>query len=185
MRVSPSRLPDILVIEPGVFDDSRGKFIVTHKAPEYEAAGIDVNFVQDNFSVSKQGVLRGLHLQHPVGQAKLVFVTFGEVFDVCVDVRIGSPTFGQWVTEIISAENAKQLYIPVGFAHGFCVLSDEAHFVYKCSELYRADSQVSVLWNDPDLSIPWPTADPIMSPKDAEALPLSQMHAHLPQFQGE
>lgn len=185
MKVTPSRLPGILVIEPDVFEDSRGKFVVTHKAPEYAAAGINVNFVQDNFSGSKRGVVRGLHLQHPVGQAKLVFVTFGEVFDVCVDVRVGSPTFGHWVSEILSAENAKQLFIPVGYAHGFCVLSDEAHFVYKCSELYRADSQVSIAWNDPALAISWPVGEPIMSPKDQEALPLSQMHAHLPRYQGD
>lgn len=182
MRIVETALPGVLRIEPDVFADVRGRFVELYKEPAYAAAGIEYSFVQDNLSVSKRGVVRGLHLQHPSGQAKLVFVAYGEVFDVCVDVRIGSPTFGKWHSEILSAGNAHQMVIPVGFAHGFCVLSDEAHFVYKCSTLYRADAQISIAWNDPELAIPWPSADPILSPKDVEARTLADLRQGLPRY---
>ncbi|NJM66137.1 MAG: dTDP-4-dehydrorhamnose 3,5-epimerase [Acaryochloris sp. RU_4_1] len=170
MNIYETPLPGVLVFEPRVFSDPRGFFLETYHQQRYRAAGIEIDFVQDNHSYSQQGTLRGLHyqLQHP--QGKLVRVVSGEVFDVAVDIRKGSPWFGQWFGERLSAENKKQLYIPPGFAHGFCVLSETADFLYKCTDFYYPDDDYGVAWNDPDLAIDWLLEQPTLSSKD-EALP--------------
>lgn len=166
MRVLTTPLSGILVIEPTVFKDTRGFFFESYNYKRYVDHGIDVTFVQDNHSQSVRNTLRGLHYQVNPGQAKLVRVVVGEVFDVAVDIRFGSPTFGQWFGAILSAENKKQMYIPVGFAHGFCVISDVAEFEYKCSDYYSPENERGILWNDPDLAITWPVKEPILSEKD-------------------
>lgn len=167
MRVTPQQmLPEVLLIEPQVFGDERGFFKETFHAQRYAEAGMRLPFVQDNVSRSGRGILRGLHLQNPHGQGKLVYVLEGEVFDVAVDVRVGSPTFGKWVGATLSAQNHRQLYIPPGFAHGFCVTSESALFVYKCTDLYHPESEVGVAYDDPDLGIPWPIENPILGAKD-------------------
>ena len=171
MIVKPTSLEDVLLVEPVRHGDARGYFQETYQEDRYRAAGINCRFVQDNLSFSERGVLRGLHLQHPKGQDKLVSVMQGEVFDVAVDVRYGSPTFGEWVGERLSAENGRQLFVPKGFAHGYCVTSDTALFAYKCSEIYAPDCEVSIRWDDPDIGIDWPVTEPILSARDA-ALPL-------------
>ncbi len=162
-------IPGVIVIEPRVFGDERGYFMETFEAQAFAAAGIPGPFVQDNQSKSTKGVLRGLHFQKEHTQAKLVRVTLGEVFDVAVDCRPGSPSFGKWVGVTLSAENKKQLYVPQGFAHGFLVLSDEAEFTYKCSDFYDPSAEGGVRWDDPDIGIAWPRVDcPLkLSPKDA------------------
>ena len=149
-------IKDMFVVEPTVFEDGRGYFMETYHEKEFKNAGYDITFVQDNQSKSTKGVLRGLHLQLKYPQGKLVRVIKGEVFDVGVDLRGDSPTYGKWYGEILSAENKKQLYIPPKFAHGFLVLSDEAEFVYKCSEFYHGEDEGGILWNDPDIAIDWP-----------------------------
>ena len=169
MTITETVLPDVLLLEPRLFRDSRGHFAELYRADRYREAGIEEAFVQDNVSVSKRGVLRGLHLQHPHGQGKLVTVLAGSVFDVAVDVRRGSPTFGRWVGYDLSAENGRQLWIPPGFAHGFVVTGEEAVFLYKCTALYAPGSELSVCWDDPALGIDWPVAEPVLSPKDAAA----------------
>ena len=166
MEVIETKLPGVLIIEPKVFRDARGFFFESYSYREYAAHGITDVFVQDNHSRSVRGVLRGLHYQAPPGQAKLVRVAVGEVFDVAVDIRWGSPTFGQWVGVTLSAENHRQLYIPVGFAHGFCVLSEVAEFLYKVSNYYSAPDERGIAWDDPDLAIPWPVQDPLLSERD-------------------
>jgi len=166
MNVEQTSIPGVVIIEPKVFGDARGFFKETYSAPRYAEAGITEAFVQDNLSKSSRGVLRGLHLQHPHGQGKLVQVVLGEVFDVAVDVRRGSPTFGQWVGVSLSAENHRQFYIPPGFAHGFCVTSETALFSYKCTDGYHPECELGVIWNDPDVGIQWPIADPSLSAKD-------------------
>jgi dTDP-4-dehydrorhamnose 3,5-epimerase len=171
MNVTSSDIPDVLVIDPKVFGDERGFFVETWSASRYEQAGVPANFVQDNLSRSARGVLRGLHLQHPRGQGKLVQVVEGEVFDVAVDVRLGSPTRGRWVGYTLSGTNKRQLYVPPGFAHGFCVVSPYALFAYKVTEVYRPEAEIGVRWNDPSIGVPWPIDTPTLSPKDA-ALPL-------------
>jgi len=170
MKVTPSKLPDVLLIEPRVFRDDRGCFLETFRAARYRDAGIEGPFVQDSLSFSRGGVLRGLHLQWPNAQGKLVWVVQGEVFDVAVDVRRGSPTFGRWVGHTLSAGNARQVWIPPGFAHGFLVTSKAgASFAYKCTEAYAPGCELAVRWDDPDLAIAWPDAAPVLSPKDAAA----------------
>src|SRR6187200_2074462 len=150
MQVRESKLAGVMVIEPAVFQDGRGFFYESWSARKYEELGLPAQFVQDNVSRSGRGTLRGLHLQSPPhGQGKLVFVLEGEVFDVAVDVRVGSETFGQWVGETLSAQNRRQLYVPPGFAHGFCVVSEHVLFAYKCTEAYAPAAEISVLWNDP------------------------------------
>jgi dTDP-4-dehydrorhamnose 3,5-epimerase len=182
MKVCPTALPEVLLVEPQFFGDSRGGFFECYHATRYRQAGVSTSFVQDNLSYSSRSVLRGLHLQHPRGQAKLVQVLEGAVFDVAVDVRVGSPRFGMWVGEVLSAENHRQLFIPEGFAHGFCVLSDRAIFHYKCSDFYRPDSEVTVIWEDPDIGIEWPVESPILSDKDRRGVRLrSIVSARLPQ----
>lgn len=169
MKVTETSLPGVLLIEPEVFGDSRGFFYETYQLERYSKLGICESFVQDNLSFSEQGVLRGLHLQNLKAQGKLVYVLQGEVFDVAVDVRIGSPTFGRWAASLLSGENRRQFYIPEGFAHGFCVISKSALFAYKCTELYFPDSETIVAWNDPDIGIDWPIERPKLSPKDDKA----------------
>ena len=166
MRVTATDLPGVLLIEPKAFGDARGFFLESYHAQYYAESGIPGLFVQDNYSHSRRGVLRGLHyqLEHP--QGKLVWVTRGEVFDVAVDIRQGSPTFGRWVGVTLSEDNHRQLYIPPGFAHGFCVLSDPADFLYKCTDFYHPEDEGGVLWCDPDLAIAWPVAAPMLSEKD-------------------
>ena len=166
MQVTRTAIPDVLVIDPRVFCDERGFFFETWSAGRYAEAGVPLTFVQDNLSRSDKGVLRGLHMQHPGGQGKLVYALEGEVFDVAVDVRVGSPTFGAWVGYTLSAQNKRQIYIPPGFAHGFCVTSPWALFAYKCTAPYRPDLELGILWNDPAIGITWPVEDPVLSGKD-------------------
>jgi dTDP-4-dehydrorhamnose 3,5-epimerase len=168
MKVITTAIPGVVVLEPKVFGDDRGYFLETWNQAKYAAAGIPAVFVQDNISFSRKGVLRGLHYQNPNAQGKLVQVLSGEVFDVAVDIRVGSPTFGRWVGEILSEKNHRQMYIPPGLAHGFGVISDTVLFSYKCTDTYNAQAEGGVAWNDPDLGIAWPFRDPILSPKDTK-----------------
>lgn len=168
MNIVPTDLPGVLVLEPRVFRDARGYFLETWKAAPYAEAGLPPRFVQDNLSSSATGILRGLHLQSPTCQAKLIWVVTGEVYDVAVDVRAGSPTFGRWVGVTLSAEGHRQLFVPAGFAHGFVVTSGPAAVCYKCDAPYAPADELTVLWNDPDVGVRWPVADPILSPKDRE-----------------
>ena len=170
MKVSHSKLKGCVIIEPRVFGDERGFFLETFQTVRYQQeAGIDLAFVQDNHSRSARGVLRGLHFQKTKPQGKLVRVVRGEVYDVAVDIRNGSPTFGEWEGVILSEDNKKQFWVPPGFAHGFVVLSDTADFEYKCTDYYDPSDEGSILWNDPDLDIPWPIANPVLSTKDQSA----------------
>ena len=170
MKVVESRIPGVLVIEPRVFGDERGFFLESWQRERYAAHGIPGEFVQDNMASSRRGVLRGLHVQHPYAQGKLVQVIQGDVFDVAVDIRRGSPWFGRWVGVRLGGDNKRQFWVPPGFAHGYCVLSDEAVFAYKCTELYHPEAELSVLWNDPGIGIDWPLdGEPILSRKDQEA----------------
>lgn len=182
MRISPMSLPEVLLIEPKVYRDDRGLFFEVHRADRYGESGINAVFVQDNFSRSSRGVLRGLHYQLGRPQGKLVMVVTGRVYDVAVDIRVGSPTFGQWVGYELSGDDPAQLYIPPGFAHGFCVLSDGADFLYKCTDVYSPQDERGILWNDPDLAIPWPVANPQLSPKDQAYRPLKAMQGELPLY---
>ncbi len=166
MQVFETPLIDLLVVEPKVFGDARGFFYETYSKERYQALGINCEFVQDNVSRSSYGVLRGLHYQLKHSQAKLVSVTRGKVFDVAVDIRRGSPTFGQWYGIELSDENHKQLFIPAGFAHGFSVLSETADFCYKCSDYYHPEDEFGVAWNDPDLALNWQLEQPRLSNKD-------------------
>jgi dTDP-4-dehydrorhamnose 3,5-epimerase len=168
MKVIETELDGVLIIEPEVFNDARGHFLETYNQNRYRECGIISDFVQDNLSFSKKGTLRGLHYQYPKGQAKLVNVAHGKVYDVTVDIRKGSPSFGKWFATHLSEENKRQLFIPAGFAHGFYAVSDYAVFTYKCSDYYAPDCEGGVLWSDPDLSIDWPVKDPLISAKDAQ-----------------
>jgi dTDP-4-dehydrorhamnose 3,5-epimerase len=170
MEVRRTSIPEVVVVEPRVFRDTRGFFFESFNRGRLEAAlGRTLDFVQDNHSLSARGVLRGLHYQLPHPQGKLVRVVRGEVFDVAVDLRRGSPTFGRWAGEVLSAENKRQVWIPEGFAHGFLVLSDEAECLYKTTEYWHAEDERCIRWDDPDLGIAWPTqgSEPVVSPKDA------------------
>ena len=170
MNVIKTKLKDCVIIEPKVFGDERGFFLETFQADRYtDLAGITLPFVQDNHSRSSKGVLRGLHFQKTKPQGKLVRVVRGEVYDVAVDIRSGSPTYGQWEAVILSEENKTQFWVPPGFAHGFVVLSDTADFEYKCTDYYDPSDEGSLLWSDPDLNIPWPIDNPKLSEKDANA----------------
>lgn len=169
MKVIPTNLPGVVLIEPKVFSDPRGFFLETWNRAAYEQAGLPATMAQDNLSSSKQGVLRGLHYQYPFPQGKLVQVLEGEIFDVAVDIRPGSPTFSQWSGARLSSDNRRQIYIPEGFAHGFCVLSPVALVAYKCTELYRPECDAGVAWNDPEIGIDWPVTSPVLSMKDAAA----------------
>ncbi len=184
MRVLETALSCVKIIEPAVFPDRRGYFFESFNAGKYRNAGISDGFVQDNVSVSLRGVLRGLHLQNPTQQGKLVMVLSGAVMDVAVDVRVGSPTFGRHVAVRLDGESHRQLWVPRGFAHGFAVLSDEAVFLYKCDAPYDRGSEIGIRWNDPDIGIDWGVEQPILSEKDAEAPLLRDLTAKLPQYQG-
>ncbi len=183
VNVRPTPLAGVLVFEPRAFSDERGFFMETYNQKVYASAGLDRVFVQDNFSRSKKGVLRGLHYQQPFPQAKFVYVISGEVFDVAVDIRRGSPTYGQWHGEILSSDNRRQMYIPEGFAHGFCVLSEQADFVYKCTDVYHPETDRGINWSDSDIGISWPVTHPILSAKDSGLPPLCDLsHDSLPSF---
>ncbi len=169
MRVQDTALSGVLIIEPKIFGDARGFFLETYNQERYREAGIDLDFVQDNLSFSRRGTLRGLHFQNPQAQGKLVYVLEGEVFDVAVDIRKDSPTFGKWLGVTLSSENKRQFYVPPGFAHGFCVTSETALFAYKCTDLYAPEHEGIVLWCDEDLGIDWPTSEPVLSEKDRRA----------------
>ena len=175
MKVTPLAVPDVLLLEPKVFGDERGFFYESFNQDVFRrATGLDVQFVQDNHSRSARNVLRGLHYQiAPKAQGKLVRAVAGEVFDVAVDIREKSPTFGQWVGELLSADNKRQLWIPPGFAHGFLVLSEYAEFLYKTTDYYAPECERGIRWDDPELAIPWPlTGEPVISAKDAQNAPL-------------
>jgi len=184
VKVTPTSIPDVLLIEPDVFGDSRGFFMETWHRQKYAQQGLDVDFVQDNHSRSSKGVLRGLHYQLEQPQGKLVRVAAGKVFDVAVDIRKGSPTFGQWVSAELSEENQHQFYIPPGFAHGFCVLSESADFLYKCTEFYAPQYEHGILWNDPVIGIEWPGRDFKISDKDTKNGLLKEMGEQLPVYAG-
>lgn len=185
MEVTETKLPGVLVVEPKVFGDERGFFMETWNEARYKEAGLPVAFVQDNLSFSRYGVLRGLHFQNPSQQGKLVYVLQGEVFDVAVDIRRGSPTFGEWTATTLSAENKRQFYVPEGFAHGFVVLSDVALFAYKCTDFYNGPAEASILWNDSEIGIEWPIETPTLSDKDRGAPLLSEMsNGQLPDYEG-
>ena len=166
MRFTPLALPEVILVEPDVHRDPRGFFVETYHLEKYRAGGITGPFVQDNHSRSVQGTLRGLHAQRRRPQGKLVRAVDGEMFDVAVDIRRGYPTFGRWVGVRLWGENFQQLYIPPGFAHGFCVLSAVVHVEYKCTDFYDAADEIGLAWNDPDVGIEWPIRDPIISDKD-------------------
>ncbi len=183
MKVTESSLPGVLVIELDSFGDRRGFFLELYRARRYLEAGIDQPFVQDNFSRSAKGTVRGLHFQEPHPQGKLVQVLEGAAFDVAVDVRRGSPNFGRWFGIELSSENKRQLWIPPGFAHGFCVTSASADFFYKCTDYYVPEADRVIAWNDPAIGIRWPTQTPLLSKKDGAARPLSEA-AVLPSFLG-
>jgi dTDP-4-dehydrorhamnose 3,5-epimerase len=181
MKVIPTDIPEVLLIEPIVHHDARGFFLEAYRADRYRQAGIDVTFVQANHSRSVNGTLRGLHWQDPPHpQAKLIRVVVGEVFDVAVDVRPASPTFGRWVGVTVSASNFRQLYIPPGFAHGFCVLSDVAELEYQCSEVYVPSCERGLRWDDPDLAIDWPVTNPVISERDRKHPSFSELKRQFP-----
>ena len=166
MNINKAPLDGVLTVEPKVFSDQRGIFYEVYSAEKYEEHGIPAHFVQDNHSISVKGVFRGLHSQINPGQAKLVRVTRGEVFDVVLDIRKNSPTYGKWWSLYLSEKNMLQLYVPLGFAHGFCVVSESVEFLYKCSDYYSPENERGIMWNDPDLAIDWPIENPIISEKD-------------------
>jgi len=186
MKVIATGLPGVMIIEPKVFGDPRGFFMESWNQARYEEHGLPAVFVQDNLSFSQKGVLRGLHFQNPNAQGKLVSVLQGEVFDVAVDIRVGSPTMGEWVGVTLSSENKRQFYIPEGFAHGFCVTSETALFAYKCTEVYQPQSEYGVSWQDPDLGIQWPIEKPLLSEKDLNYPRLSEIKTKFsPRYFGE
>jgi len=184
MNMIPTDHPEVLIIEPDVFPDARGFFMESFHAAKYRAQGLPESFVQDNHSRSSRGVLRGLHyqLEHP--QGKLVRVVTGEVFEVAVDIRSGSPFFGQWVGAVLSEENQRQIYIPPGFAHGFCTLSEQADFLYKCTDYYAPGDEYGIAWDDPAIGIEWPAMEYALSDKDRRNPRLNEAEDHLPQYRG-
>lgn len=173
MELIITALEDVMVLKPGVIEDQRGFFMESYSAKALAALGIEVSFVQDNQSRSVRGTLRGLHFQSSPGQGKLVRVAAGRIFDVAVDIRQGSPSFGQWFGQELSAENFLQMYVPVGFAHGFCVLSDQADVLYKCTSFYDGQTERGLAWNDPAVGVAWPVNDPVLSDRD-QAQPMLQ-----------
>jgi dTDP-4-dehydrorhamnose 3,5-epimerase len=180
VRVIPTELPDVIIIEPVVHRDGRGFFLETYHAERYRANGLTAPFVQDNHSRSVAGTLRGLHLQVRRPQGKLVRAIEGEVFDVAVDVRRGSPSYGRWVGVHLSADSFRQVYVPPGFAHGFCVLSETAQFEYKCTDFYDPADEIGIAWNDPAIAIDWPVRDPILSARDQAHRTLAELQDRLP-----
>lgn len=171
MKIIETSLPGVLIIQPTVFPDARGFFVETYQRERYQSMGLTAEFVQDNLSYSSRGVLRGVHCQNPHSQGKLVQVLLGEVWDVAVDIRRHSPHFGLWTSVTLSSETKNQFYVPPGFAHGFCVLSETALFAYKCTDIYYPSAEVGFRWNDPEVGINWPVKEPILSEKDGR-LPL-------------
>ena len=183
MKVIETSLPGVLIVEPDVFGDSRGYFMETYNEARYRDVGLPTGFVQDNLSFSMRGVLRGLHYQNPDGQGKLLHVPHGEVFDVAVDIREGSPTFGEWVGVTLSGENHRQFWVPEGFAHGFQVTGESALLVYKCTAPYNREAEGAIHWNDPDIGIEWPLEGPTLSERDTNALSLADLPAgRLPRY---
>jgi dTDP-4-dehydrorhamnose 3,5-epimerase len=182
VRVTPCGIPGVLLVEPDVHLDARGFFLETYHADKYRAHGIDAVFVQDNHSKSARGTVRGLHLQVRRAQAKLIRVTEGEIFDVAVDVRRGSPTFGRWVGTRMSADSFVECYVPAGFAHGFAVTSDTAQVEYKCTDFYDAADELGIAWNDPAIAIAWPLDRPLLSERDARNPTLAEVMERLPRF---
>jgi dTDP-4-dehydrorhamnose 3,5-epimerase len=185
VRTIPTDLPGVVLIEPRVFSDARGFFFESYQAERYTLAGLPPLFVQDNHSASITGTIRGLHYQLRRPQGKLVRVLRGTVFDVAVDIRRGSPTFGRWTGVALSSENKRQLFIPAGFAHGFCVTSDGAEVEYKCTHVYESDDQRGVLWSDPTIGIRWPVQEPLLSDQDRRFLPLSPDRDDLPIYNAD
>jgi len=183
MNVIETSLSGVLCVEPRRFRDTRGYFFETFRRDRYEDLGLPGDFVQDNVSFSGRGVLRGLHFQNPQPQGKLITVLQGEIFDVAVDIRVGSPTFLQWTGMMLSAENGRQLMIPEGFAHGFVVTGDSALVLYKCTSLYRPDCESSLAWNDPAIGIDWPLDAPVLSDKDRDAPIVANSAERLPRFE--
>jgi dTDP-4-dehydrorhamnose 3,5-epimerase len=177
MNVLTCEIAGLLIIEPKVFGDARGFFLETYNERRYREAGLNATFVQDNVSFSRRGILRGMHFQNPNPQGKLLQVLQGEVFDVAVDVRRSSPTFGKWHGLVLSSENKRQFYIPPGFAHGFLVTSESALFQYKCTEVYSPKDEMAVRWDDPAIGIQWPLKDPLLSERDSKALRLQDIPA--------
>jgi dTDP-4-dehydrorhamnose 3,5-epimerase len=186
MNVITTAVPGVIILEPRVFRDERGFFLESYHAERYRALGLDLTFVQDNHSGSTRNTLRGLHMQLRHAQGKLIRVIEGEIFDVAVDARRGSPTFGHWVGEWLSAENRRQIYVPPGFAHGFCVTSEQAQVEYKCTDYYDPTSEITIAWDDPTLGIVWPEsvlqAGPILSLKDRQGKSLKELMDCLQQF---
>jgi dTDP-4-dehydrorhamnose 3,5-epimerase len=183
MQITRCALPEILLITPRVFADNRGFFLETYTEREFAAAGIATRFVQDNLSRSKHHVLRGMHYQLDHPQGKLVRVTRGKIFDVVADIRIGSPTFGKWVSVVLDDEQKQALWIPGGFAHGYCVLSDDADVAYKATDFYTPAAERGIQWDDPLLGIEWPISDPILSDKDLKYPPLTPRSTELPKYE--
>jgi len=177
MKVTRCDIAGLLIIEPKVFGDARGFFLETWNELHYREAGLDLRFVQDNMSSSRRGTIRGLHFQNPKAQGKLVWAIEGEVFDVAVDLRRGSPTFGRWHGLSLSEQNRLQFYVPPGFAHGFAVLSDIAVFAYKCTEFYSPKDELTLCWDDPDVGVKWPFADPVLSEKDKKGVRMKDLPA--------
>ncbi len=175
MNIIKTQIPDLLVLEPEIVTDDRGFFMETFQSKRYEECGINCPFVQDNISESIQGTLRGLHYQYPHSQGKLVQVISGSVFDVAVDIRRGSPSYGKWFGTEISAENKRQLWLPSGCAHGFCVISGTALFSYKCTDFYNPKTEHTIIWNDEEIGIDWPVSEPVISSKDANGIKLKNM----------
>ncbi len=182
MKFIPTKLPGMVVIEPDVHRDERGFFLESFQAKKYAAAGMALPFVQHNHSKSVKGTLRGLHAQKDHPQGKLVRVLRGEIYDVGVDVRVGSPTFGKWDGVLLSAENFKQIYVPTGFIHGFVVVSEEAEVEYKCTDFYAPSDEFGVIWNDPDIGIQWPVKAPLLSKKDGLLPRLADIKDRLPRY---
>jgi len=182
MKFLPTDLPGVMLVEPEVHRDTRGFFLETYHQRKYHEGGIEGPFVQDNHSRSVKGTLRGLHAQVGHPQAKLVRAVAGEMFDVAVDIRRGSPTFGRWVGAQLSGENFRQIYVPPGFAHGFCVLSETVDVEYKCTDFYDPGSEITVAWDDPEIGIDWPLRDPIVSAKDRRAPRLRDLLDRLPAY---
>ena len=183
MKYTEKSLPGVILFEPEVFEDDRGFFMETYHSEKYREAGVERPFVQDNHSQSRKGTLRGLHyqLEHP--QGKLIYVVSGEILDVAVDIRKGSPTFARWTGTLLSDKNKRQLFIPEGFAHGFCVLSETANVIYKCTDLYAPGDEYGILWSDPEIDIVWPIEKPLLSVKDSENPPLKEIpEEHLPHY---
>jgi len=175
LQIENTALEGVKIITPRLFEDERGFFMETFSQRSFAAAGLPTEFVQDNHSYSKKGVLRGLHYQYPQWQGKLVRVLSGEIYDVAVDIRQDSATFGDWIGVTLSQENRKQLYLPAGFAHGFCVLGEEAHIAYKCTTLYKHEDDCCLIWNDPDVNVSWPLNQPLLSAKDSKGKRLATL----------